>query len=149
MRSAWNTRRRQRSRSSRVRRGKAARTAAARALVLSKRRPARASASRRAFGSSAFSASREARASGGILSSRAEAGLAGLGGHAHAQRPFVFHRKPPRRVVELHRGDAKVDDNEIDARQFRPGEDLGEAGEIGAMGGESLRAEAEEAWAGL
>jgi len=61
----------------------------------------------------------------------------------------VLHRKPPRRVVKLHRGDAQVGDNEINARQFRRGEDLGEAGEIGAVGRERIRAEAEEAETGL
>ncbi len=74
-------------------------------------------------------------------------GLAALRVYAHVERAFVFQRKATGGVVELHRGDAEVGKDEVSAGEALGAEDLGEAGEVAAVGCEGGRAETEGAQA--
>ena len=38
-------------------------------------------------------------------------GLAALRIHAHVERPVIFGRETTRRIVQLHRGNAKIGEN--------------------------------------
>lgn len=69
--------------------------------------------------------------------------------HSHIERAGVFHGKTTRRIVDLHGGDAEIGEDEIDAAEPDGGEDLGQAGEVTAVGGEGIRPEAKGAQAGF
>ena len=63
--------------------------------------------------------------------------------HPHVERAVRLERESARRVVELHRGDAEVGEDEVDGRQAQLSEDLREAREAGPPDGQDLLAEAE------
>lgn len=63
--------------------------------------------------------------------------------------PEVFHGETAGRIVELHRGDAEIGEDEVDAAQTGGREHLRESGEVAVVGGEKLRAKAQCAQAGL
>jgi len=76
-------------------------------------------------------------------------GLAALRIHAHVERAIVLDGKTAHRVIDLHGGNAEVGEDEIGAGELAGGEGLGQAREIGAMGGENFRAESQRAEAGF
>ena len=69
--------------------------------------------------------------------------------HPHVERAVRLERESARRVVELHRGDAEVGENEVDGRQAQLSEDFREAREAGPPDGQGVLAEAEPAKARL
>ena len=99
-----------------------------------------------ACGSSAFSRRRAARRSFGepgeeVARRRGRA----TGFIRMSSGPSSLNVKPRDRVVELHRGDAEVGEDEVDGREAGLGEDLRKPGEAGAADGEDVLAEAERA----
>jgi hypothetical protein len=69
--------------------------------------------------------------------------LAAVRVHAHVQGAIEFCGETASRIVELHRGNAEVGEDDVNAGKLCIGKDFGKAGEVGAMSGENIRAKAE------
>ena len=77
-----------------------------------------------------------------LLQQSAENGLAALRIHAHVERTFVLHGKTADRIVNLHRGNTEVRDDDIRAGgSLGGGQHLWQTGKVGAVRRKSIRAE--------
>ena len=72
-------------------------------------------------------------------------GLTAGGIHSHVERPGVLDRKAARRLIELHRGNPKIGQDEIRARRSGRGEHLGQAGEVTPLRREAFRTKTKRA----
>ena len=72
-------------------------------------------------------------------------GLAAVRIHAHVERAGELDGEAACRIVNLHRGDAEVGEDQIRAGDFRLGEHLRQPREVAPVGGESFRAETKRA----
>ena len=76
-------------------------------------------------------------------------GLAALRIHAHVERAVELHGKTARRIVNLHRGNAEVGENQIRAGDFIRRQHLRQPGEIAAVRGENCFAKTQRPQARL
>ena len=111
-------------------RGSAARMALPNECVRSKCLPASAGASTAACGSSAFSMSSLASFSADKLARKVRSRLSALRIHPQVERPVVFRGEAARGIVQLHRGNAEIREDDVGAVEPVARQRLRQAGEV-------------------